>query len=434
MLETFTFNGRSSDEFGIVIKGSPVTINRGARKFRSASVPGHNGNVYELQDAWEEVTRSYTIVAGDTTRGSAQDIYYQIAEWLHSANNYAVLTDTYEGDHYQMAVCVDALAVADKLAKYGETTVKFRCRPEHYIITDPVEVSSGGTITNATNHIALPKITLTGGGTRSLFKMSGRTMATLSTDPTTVADLSVFLPNMDTNVWMVLRQTVTTPNVYPVRFTGSSKGTITSLSEGELEYAFTDTYPLTYGVGFIINANPDTDYTLSWEGYKGGKVEIWCANATGYNTITAYYVKNKSSISGWVADSLTFHTPQYCGYLLVSLSHPTTLETSWKYRNVMLTTGTEAKPFRAYGTPSESAITVNDITLTMTASGIGTAVIDCEKENVTVDGANGNPISKVTDAYGNLSASYLRLAKGANEITFSGDITAVSVEPRFWTL
>lgn len=66
---TFTFNGHTSDEFGIKIERFRA-LNRPGRKYDAASVPGRNGILYKLQEAWEEILVSYEIFAeasvGDT--------------------------------------------------------------------------------------------------------------------------------------------------------------------------------------------------------------------------------------------------------------------------------------------------------------------------------------------------------------------------------
>jgi phage-related protein len=61
---TFTFNGHSSDEFGIKIERFRA-LNRPVRKYDAATVPGRNGNIYKLQDAWEEQLISYEIFASE---------------------------------------------------------------------------------------------------------------------------------------------------------------------------------------------------------------------------------------------------------------------------------------------------------------------------------------------------------------------------------
>ena len=63
----FTFNGRSSEEFGLKIEQFRQ-LDRPARKYEYANVPGRNGVVYDVQDAWEEDTRQYQVFGkADTT-------------------------------------------------------------------------------------------------------------------------------------------------------------------------------------------------------------------------------------------------------------------------------------------------------------------------------------------------------------------------------
>lgn len=245
---TFTFNGHTSDEFGIKIERFRA-LSRPGRKYDAASVPGRNGILYKLQEAWEEILVSYEIFAeasvgeteaditkmdgtyfawsedgltvngtvpapyeieeaaeliayrnrtivvqggetgvwelvcrvvddyGTTTRTatitngsetfilSTGDYLYidlkiyagtytneviplkvidgeildlpkkwtDIMEWLHSADEYAELTDTYDPEHYYEAVFVDGTEIANSWNKYGRAVVSFRCRPERFL-------------------------------------------------------------------------------------------------------------------------------------------------------------------------------------------------------------------------------------------------------------------------------------------------------------
>lgn len=127
---TFTFNGHSSDEFGIKIERFRA-LNRPARKFDAASVPGRNGNIYKLQDAYEEVLVSYQIWAKED--GTLEDVWTNIMEWLNSADGYAELSDTYDTEHYREAVFVDATDIENSWNEYGRALVTFRCRPERFL-------------------------------------------------------------------------------------------------------------------------------------------------------------------------------------------------------------------------------------------------------------------------------------------------------------
>lgn len=128
---SFVFNGHSSDEFGIKIERFPG-LNRPARKYTVSNVPGRNGNLYEMQDAWEEVIQSYEIYAGGQSKNSPQD-FMRIMEWLCEPSGYAELTDSYDVDHYREAVFVDATDIANSWNRFGRAVVSFRCRPERFL-------------------------------------------------------------------------------------------------------------------------------------------------------------------------------------------------------------------------------------------------------------------------------------------------------------
>lgn len=401
MLSSFTFNGRTSTEFGITIERMP-TLNRSARKFRAASVPGHNGNIYELQDAFEEIVQPYQIFAGDRDSNAVTN-FSTIAEWLHSADGYAVLTDTYDPTHYREAVFVDSMDIESEWHTLGRTTINFRCRPEHYIVTNPITVTSGGSVMNSTNHNAFPKITLTGSGASNLLTMETRTQLTAeSINPLPADSLNKYV------VGIMARNPIVVADRATFVSAVDSTGTLT----------FKSNYN-GYGIGFPIKAEPLTYYTVT----SGTNIKT-----TAFFYAASGYYMNAVSYDG----TFTFRTPSNCGYMVIAFTAPQS-SSNYVLSSVMLNKGQTAQPFRPYTGNASSSITINDTTLTLTED-FTEAIIDCEKENVTLDGANGNPASRITDQYGNLSASYLQMITGVNTITFDGDITAVSVEPRFWTL
>ena len=434
MLNTFTFNGHTSNEFGIRIERMPA-LNRPARKFRAASVPGHNGNIYELQDAWEEIVQPYQIFAGDRNSNAVSN-FSNIAEWLHSADGYAMLTDTYDPTHYREAIFVDSMDVESEWHTLGRATINFRCRPEHYIVTNPITVTSGGSVMNSTNHNAFPKITLTGGGVRSLLQLEGHTLSSRQYEWITQA-LNDEIAIKDTTVWMADAQL----SGRMARLAGSINGTLNTLDDanGVIEYT-PASGKWTYGIGIIKEVQPNTDYTISCEMKKIGSsnswgyINVYLLSSTGYNSIIAGIKERVLINEAWKPISVSFTTPSECGYVLIAFTNSDNSTTKREIRNIMLNGGKTAKTFRGFAAPSTSTLTINDIKASITSSGFDTAVIDCEKESVLIDTANGNPNTQVLDKYGNLSASYLQMITGVNTITFDGDITAVSVEPRFWTL
>ena len=437
MRSTFTFNGHKCDEFGIYISKKP-NINRSQRKFQSASVAGRNGNIYQFQDAWDEVVVTYDIFAGGYEQGDAPRDFTAIMEWLNSADDYARLEDSFDEDHYRMAVFVDATNIEQKWYSTGQAQIKFRCKPQHYLVGEVVSVEDGDTITNPTNHVALPIITLEGAGVRSILHLDGRVQALPSAGTTfTYRSLSTFIPTRETLTYLVKKDTPNHPNT--IIITGGARGTMTAIDdeEGKIEFnVINQEGAESWGIGIIKEVQGNSEYSISCEAYNDGQLIVMFADGSGYNSLTGE-AEVSASGSGWIPLSLSFKTPTECGYILIMFirkgQDPVT-DLTQKFRKIMLNTGNTAQPFRPYEAQSVSEITINGTTLKFTEHGFSEAVIDCERENFIMDSVENNIGASVLDQYGNLSVDYLKLDKGENQISFSEGITSVSVDCRFWEL
>lgn len=563
---TFTFNGHSSDEFGIRIEKKP-DLNRSARKFNSASVAGRNGNIYQLQDAWEEVIVSYDIYAGGRQKGDAIPAFTAIVEWLNSADDYAELTDSYDPEHYRLAVFVDDIDIESQWHTIGKATIKFRCKPQRYINTNNVlpkltsgsygstpitasvdangvvsvsrisasgagtavipfstaftfddstkdakicmnnsvasntevtfcyrqsglyvvfttildvinktftvpqralgnnvtdmtiivpkgttevgtfkpevqvvgsntiSVASGGSINNLTKHTAYPIITMTGSEiVTSMLNLE--TPYNISLDSNSVNWYSEWLNNI---AFMYNKITTASYGTYMTITTYRQAGTPVS-EGGSLISHVNSTGTLRFkpfrwvnsdvGIGRGMTLTPDTDYTISCT-TTAGNSKIWVGFFESDGN-KKYNSSAEASRSGAGQLSLTFRVPATCSNTLFIFYR--TDNTEGTFSNIMLASGTEVLPFQPYQSLATETLTINGTTLSFQTSGFNTAVIDCEKENFTIDGVNANASSIIYDQYGNLATNYLCLAEGNNTVTYSHDITAVSIVPNFWEI
>lgn len=416
-MNTFTFNGHTSDEFGIRIERMPV-LNRPARKFRAASVPGRNGNIYEFEDAWEEIIQPYEIFAGGMNNGDAVSSFADIMEWLHSANGYAVLSDTYDSTHYRMAAFVDSADIESMWHTWGRMVVNFRCRPERYLTGQTSAITSGTVINNTTNHIAKPTITLTGGGACTLIGMQGRQAVPSSPSQTDINDIS-YLSSSRYYKGMLHS---TTPNVTPTATTGNVINVSFDDTTGTASFSASVKY---YGIGIPMRVAPNSTYSVS------------CACDTTASRVAVLfyggrYLKRQVYTEGESSYSLTFTTPSDCNYILIEFI--STAIASATFSNIMVNIGAP-KTFRAYIAPYTLTFTIGDVSLQTTAQGFNSIEIDCETENIKRNGVDDNLNTQILDPYGNISENFLRLEKGNNTVTFSGtDIQSVTIDKRFWNL
>ena len=156
---------------------STPKIYRAKRKMTVTKIAGSNREVVEMEDAWECYDQPYTMYLGDGTPDCVQPMIDEVARVLYKTG-WQVLLDDYEPDYYRLAYYQGGFDVNSKYTRLGKFDVKFRCRPERFLITGntAVQVETGGKIFNPTAYIALPLIHLTGSGTGTL-TVNGTTMS-----------------------------------------------------------------------------------------------------------------------------------------------------------------------------------------------------------------------------------------------------------------
>ena len=130
----FTFNGISSSSLGLLVEKVP-NMNRPERKYDRYSVPGRNGDIFVMQDAWENVEQTYEVWFENGVSDNVVDRGYSITEWLFGASDYATLTDDFDPDHYRKAVFLGPYDIENILMKYGRAEITFDCDPRRFLMS-----------------------------------------------------------------------------------------------------------------------------------------------------------------------------------------------------------------------------------------------------------------------------------------------------------
>ena len=253
MQGSLKFNGISSDDLQFKMIVDQPVVRFPKRKVTSTNVSGMNGNRYDFEDAWEEKIIEYKILAG-TEEATNYETFVEIMEWLNSADDYAVLTDSFDPNHYHLAVCIDGADAIMDLQHYGKTTLRFRCRPERYLIED-VEIlpPNQSVIVNDTNHTAKPLIHLTGtNAANHMQTIYGRISTTVTAG---------YLDTLPKNPQSRLFKAVGLDLMHEGRIPADPNG-VTSSSSTTTAFTYTALY--SFGVGFPAIVRPDTKYTLSY--------------------------------------------------------------------------------------------------------------------------------------------------------------------------
>ena len=162
------WNGKSSDDFGIVIEKVPVQTHP-RRKVETVSVPGRNGDLVRAQNAWENYDQPFEIFAGEAD-GSAPIAFREIADWLYAPRGYARLEDSFDPDAFRLAHFTGPFDVDFTLMRVGRTTVTFNCKPQRFLKLgeQPITFTADGALWNPTQYEAKPFIRAYGTGTMSI--------------------------------------------------------------------------------------------------------------------------------------------------------------------------------------------------------------------------------------------------------------------------
>ncbi len=164
------FNGVSSLDLGLVVQTFPSYV-APKRDYDVTHIPGRNGDIVIDKGSFQNVERTYTVAAGEYGGGGFIDLVTTMAEWLYTPSGYVELSDSYDPDHYRMALFTSALEVSNAYNDAAAASIKFNCKPQRYLVsglTSSTKSNSSGssqfalTVTNPTPFAAKPKIVITG--------------------------------------------------------------------------------------------------------------------------------------------------------------------------------------------------------------------------------------------------------------------------------
>ena len=229
---SIVYAGEDSTNYGIVVGQSP-SFERPTRKQQVYSIPGRNGSVVIPQDAWEDVVRSYNVwIAEQMEEDSGGIVTGTLAERidafmavLNSQKGYQRLEDNFEPDIYRLAYYSGGNEFTNNMIQYGESTLKFTCRPERFLKSGEtaITVTNGSTLVNPTKFIAKPLIHI---------EVASQTTITVAIGDNTISASVLDYINIDCETMNAYRLTSENKNGdisgnFPVIPTGSSTVGIT---------------------------------------------------------------------------------------------------------------------------------------------------------------------------------------------------------------
>ena len=179
------YGGVDSSNYGIVVGESPA-FERPVRKQTIVQVPGRNGSVLFQENAWEDVTRTYSVWLDEdiANNKSLADKVNDYQAALNSLTGYQMLTDNFEPDVYRLAYYSGGDQFTNEMTQYGRANLRFVCRPERFLVSgaDAVEVDDGDTLTNPTPFASKPLIHIEASNETISVSIGGKTITAEVTD------------------------------------------------------------------------------------------------------------------------------------------------------------------------------------------------------------------------------------------------------------
>lgn len=150
-IRTFSFNGESSDTYGILINKN-ASFNAPERAGEMLSIPGRNGAYWHDLGRFENIEVTYKCAIGEGTKADFVDAMSDLRSWLCSPIGYCRLEDDYNPNEYRMAVYKSGLETDEPFLTGAEFDIVFECKPQRFLKSGEtaISVTSGDTITNPT--------------------------------------------------------------------------------------------------------------------------------------------------------------------------------------------------------------------------------------------------------------------------------------------
>lgn len=163
----FTYNGRSSADFGLHIEKKDV-FSAPEYDAEFISIPGRSGDIINPNRRFANIKVTYTVFLARKNIAALAAVLRDIKGWLYSEpDRYHEITDSYDAEYFRYGVISGNLDIEEQLNKVGSFTVTFNCKPFKYSFAGQQTVTvdaSELTITNPTAFESRPYIKLYGSG------------------------------------------------------------------------------------------------------------------------------------------------------------------------------------------------------------------------------------------------------------------------------
>ena len=164
-MTSFTYNGRSSADFGLHIQSKNV-FSAPEYDAEFISVPGRSGDIINPNRRFANIKVTYTVFLARKDTAALASILRDIKGWLYAEpDRYHELTDSYDTEYFRYGVISGSLDIEEQLNKVGSFTVTFNCKPYKYSFAGQEVLATSAkrlSVTNLTAFESQPYIKLYG--------------------------------------------------------------------------------------------------------------------------------------------------------------------------------------------------------------------------------------------------------------------------------
>ncbi len=164
-MTSFTYNGRSSADFGLHIQSKSV-FSAPEYDTEFISIPGRSGDIINPNRRFANIKVTYTVFLARKNTAALAAVLRDIKGWLYSEpDRYHELTDSYDAEYFRYGVISGNLDIEEQLNKVGSFTVTFNCKPYKYSFAGQEVLATSAkrlSVTNLTAFESRPYIKLYG--------------------------------------------------------------------------------------------------------------------------------------------------------------------------------------------------------------------------------------------------------------------------------
>lgn len=171
----FTYNGRSSEEFGLRIEKKDV-FSAPEYDAEFTSIPGRSGDLIVSNRRFANIKVSYTVFLARKNAADLSEALRAVKGWLYTEpDRYHAISDSYDTRYIRYGVISGSLDIEEQFNKLGSFQVIFNCKPFKYSLDglQEIPIENSGSLFNPEAFTAKPIITLKGSGDFSLTLQNG---------------------------------------------------------------------------------------------------------------------------------------------------------------------------------------------------------------------------------------------------------------------